>query len=372
MKQFYSFVRKEFKHIFRDKQTVLILLVMPLVLIGLFGFALSMEVRGTRVAVLDQQQSQQSRRVVQRVDANAYFSVTHHLHGPSEIDPLLRQGQIDMAIIIRPRTAVGHGETEFQLLADGSEPNMAQTRVLYLQQIIGSSVAAEKGRRLTASFVQSPQRHTPTVVTRLLFNPQSISAYNFVPGVIGVILLLICAMMTSISIVREKERGTMEILLASPLPPFYIVVAKLLPFLVVSSVNVCTILLLSHYVLGVPIAGSILVYGALTLLYIIVALALGLFISTVVNSQLAAMLLSLLLIVPTIYLSGMVFPVESMPAAAARVSQIIPTRWYIDAARKLLIQGVSPSHLTTHFAVLALEAAVLLMVSVKLFKTRLE
>lgn len=359
MKQFYSFVRKEFKHIFRDKQTVLILIVMPLVLIALFGYALSMEVRNTRVAVADMQQSQESRRLVQRVDANAYFTVTEHLHSPAAIEPLLRKGRADMGLVIRPRDAVSQGKAELQVLADGSEPNLAQTRVQYLQQIVGASAA-------------SPTAGQPAVIAKMLFNPQSRSAYNFVPGVIGVILLLICAMMTSISIVREKERGTMEVLLASPLPPFYVIVAKLLPYLVVSSVNVGTILLLSYFVLEVPIAGSIWVFCALTLLYIIVALALGLFISTVVRSQLAAMLLSLLMIVPAIYLSGMVFPVESMPEAAARVSNIIPTRWYIDGARKLLIQGVSPSHLTTHFLVLAVEAVVLLAISVKLFKTRLQ
>ena len=358
MKQFYSFVRKEFKHIFRDKQTMLILLVMPLVLIGLFGYALSMEVRTTRVAVVDMQQSQESRRLVQRVDANAYFSVTEYLQSPAAVESLLRKGRADLALVIRTRNDVRQGKAELQILTDGSEPNLAQTRVQYLQQIVG----------LTAS----PTATQPAVIVKMLFNPQSRSAYNFVPGVIGLILLLICAMMTSISIVREKERGTMEILLASPLPPLYVIVAKLLPYLVVSSVNVGTILLLSYYVLDVPIAGSIWVFCALTLLYIIVALALGLFISTVVRSQLAAMLLSLLMIVPAIYLSGMVFPVESMPEAAARVSYIIPTRWYIDGARKLLIQGVGPTHLSIHFLVLAVEAVVLLAVSVKLFKTRLQ
>ena len=358
MKQFYSFVRKEFKHIFRDKQTILILLVMPLVLIGLFGYALSMEVRTTRVAVVDMQQSQESRRLVQRVDANAYFSVTEYLQSPAAVESLLRKGRADLALVIRTRNDVRQGKAELQILTDGSEPNLAQTRVQYLQQIVG----------LTAS----PTATQPAVIVKMLFNPQSRSAYNFVPGVIGLILLLICAMMTSISIVREKERGTMEILLASPLPPLYVIVAKLLPYLVVSSVNVGTILLLSYYVLDVPIAGSIWVFCALTLLYIIVALALGLFISTVVRSQLAAMLLSLLMIVPAIYLSGMVFPVESMPEAAARVSYIIPTRWYIDGARKLLIQGVDPTHLSIHFLVLAVEAVVLLAVSVKLFKTRLQ
>ncbi|MGM9760105.1 MAG: ABC transporter permease [Parabacteroides sp.] len=352
-KPFFSFVRKEFRHISRDRQTILILLVMPLVMISLFGFALSMEVRGTRVAVFDQQKSQDSRRLCQRIDANRFFTVVAYPEDYTSIEPLLRQGKADVALVIHPVQTSQPGKRAMQILADGSEPNQAQTRVGYLMQIIRHS-------------------NDSPVNVRMLFNPQLKSAYNFVPGVIGVILLLICAMMTSISIVREKETGTMEILLASPLPPSYIVVAKLLPYLVVSSVNLVTILLVSYFLLGVPIAGSILLFCAITLLYIIVSLALGLFISTVVHSQLAAMLLSLLMIVPAIYLSGMIFPIESMPLPAAKVSHLIPTRWFIDAARKILIQGVSAHYLIKHFIVLGVEAIVLIAISVKLFKTRLE
>ena len=354
MKQFYSFVRKEFKHIVRDKQTILILLVMPLVMICLFGFAVSTEVRGIRVAIVDEQKTQDSRRLWEKVNANEYFSVTGYVNDVHEIESYLKQGKADVGIVLSKQQGI-------QILADGSEPNQAQTRVAYLSQIIAGAKVSE-GSKFQVSSVGG----------RMLFNPQLKSAYNFVPGVIGVILLLICAMMTSISIVREKERGTMEILLASPMPPLYIIIAKLLPYLVVSSVNLVTILLLSYFVLGVPIAGSILLFCAITLLYILVALALGLFISTVVNSQLAAMLLSLLMIVPAIYLSGMVFPIESMPEAAAKVSNIIPTRWYIDASRKILIQGVNAQYLIKNFAVLAIEAVVLIAVSVNLYKTRLE
>jgi len=361
MKQFGSFIKKEFIHIFRDKQTILILLVMPLVMICLFGFAVSTEVRGIRVAVVDEQQTQDSRRICERINSNQYFSVTGYLNDVQEIESYLKQGKADVGIILSNEKGGMRNEQGIQILADGSEPNQAQTRVAYLSQIIAGAKVSE-GSKFQVSSVGG----------RMLFNPQLKSAYNFVPGVIGVILLLICVMMTSISIVREKERGTMEILLASPMPPFYIILAKLLPYLVVSSVNLVTILLLSYFVLGVPIAGSILLFCAITLLYILVALALGLLISTVVNSQLAAMLLSLLMIVPAIYLSGMVFPIESMPEAAARVSNIIPTRWYIDAARKILIQGVSAQYLIKNFVVLAIQAIVLIAVSVKLYKTRLE
>ena len=208
-------------------------------------------------------------------------------------------------------------------------------------------------------------------ITRMLYNPQSKSEYNFVPGVIGLILMLICAMMTSISIVREKEMGTMEVLLASPLPPIVIVLAKLVPYFVISCLNLTTILLLSTFLLHIPIAGSLIGLVAITLLYILVALLLGLFISTLANSQLAAMLLSLLLIVPTVYLSGLAFPIESMPEVLQRISNIGPARWYIAVVRKLMIQGVEMRYVLHETAVLALMAVVLLLVSWKLFKTRL-
>lgn len=357
MKQFLTFVWKEFKHIRRDSRTVLILLVMPIVLIALFGFAISMEVRGTRVAILDEKQTPATQRLCHEIDANKYFSVVEYLHGNEHLDDLLQQGKADVIVIISRNLGI-------QLLADGSEPNQAQTRVSYLTQIIASN-----GQKMS-SVTQHPLTGGASI--RMLFNPQLKSAYNFVPGVIGMILLLICAMMTSISIVREKEMGTMEILLASPLPPIYIIVAKLLPYLAVSSINLVTILLLSYFVLDVPIAGSIFLFCLITLVYIFVALALGLLISNAVNSQLAAMLLSILLIVPSIYLSSMVFPLESMPVPAQVISNIVPTRWYIDAARKILIQGAAFKYVAKDLMILSLEAVLFIAISVKLFKTRLE
>ena len=208
-------------------------------------------------------------------------------------------------------------------------------------------------------------------VTKMLYNPQSRSEYNFVPGMIEIILLLICAMMTSISIVKEKEVGTMEILLASPLPPFVIVVAKLVPYFTISCMNLFTILMLSVWLLDIPIAGSLVGFIAITLLYILVSLLLGLFISNCVSSQLAAMLLSLLLIVPTVYLSGLAFPIESMPETLQRASSIVPTRWYVEVARKLMIQGVEMKYVMHETSILAIMAVALLGVSWKLFKVRL-
>lgn len=346
MKQFKAFLRKEFKHIFRDPVTILILLVMPVLLICLFGFAISTEVRGTRAVILDQLKNSESIRIAQRIHANNYFDVVGYPEDVTQVDHIFKEGKADIAVIISRNEGV-------QILADGSEPNQAQTRVSYMMMIL------------------MPHAKGLSINSRMLFNPQLKSEYNFVPGVIGMILMLICVMMTSISIVKEKETGTMEILLASPLQPITIITAKLVPFLVVSSANLVTILLLSYFVLGVPIAGSITLFFIITLLYIIVSLALGLLISTAVSSQLAAMLLSLLTIVPAIYLSGMIFPIESMPKAAQYISAIIPTRWYIDAARRILIQGTEFKYMVEDFIIISSEAVAFIVISIKLFKTRL-
>lgn len=350
MKQFYSFVHKEFLHILRDNRTLLILLVMPLLMILIFGYAVSTEVRGTQVVVFDEQQTPQSHALVETLSASRYFEVGHvrQHYDDDEGQQLIRSGVADVVVIITRREGI-------QLLADGSEPNQAQMRTLYLQQVMAQSQLADR----------------PVVNSRFLYNPQLLSEYNYVPGIIGMIILLICSMMTSASIVREKEMGTMEVLLASPLRPLTIILAKLVPYFLISAVNLATILVLSHYVMGMPMAGSLAGFTIISLLYIFVALALGLLISCAVSSQMAALLLSLLLIVPAIYLSGMVFPIESLPSALQRASRIVPTTWFVDAARKLLIQGVPLHYLAKNFAVLGIEAVVLIGISFKLFKKRL-
>lgn len=357
MKRFIEFVHKEFLQIFRDTRTMLILLVMPLVLVLLFGYAITTEVKDTRVAVFDMSKSQKSQRIIQRLDANKYFHIAATANNYDELQSLFRSNKIDMALCI-------DDDDNVQLLIDGMEPNQANMRSGYAMGVISE----ECGVRNVELKMSTPHS---TLNTRFLYNPQSKSEYNFVPAIIGMIVMLLCTLMTSISIVREKETGTMEVLLASPLPPVYIIIAKLVPYFVISIANLVTILLLAVFVLGVPMAGSLPGFIALSLLYILVALALGLLISTCVNSQLAAMLLSLLTIVPTVYFSGMVFPIESMPEALQNIPGLIPARWYMDAARRLMIQGVEMHYVAKNFAVLALMLVVLLAVSLSLYKKRL-
>lgn len=367
MKQFIAFVRKEFYHIFRDRRTMLILLGMPVVQIILFGFAISTEVKNVRVSVLDPSNDVMTRRIIDRIQASEYFVVDRLLYTPQELETAFREGDTDLAIVFGTRfmDRIYTGDAEIQLIADATDPNMATMRTNYAAGII-ASVQQEMIPAGTS---------LPTIVPdlKLLYNPQMKSTYNFVPGVMGLILMLICAMMTSISIVREKETGTMEILLVSPVRPLFVILSKAVPYFVLSFINLITILLLSVYVLHVPVAGSLFWLITVSLLFIFVSLSLGLLISSVTQTQVAAMLVSgLVLLMPTMILSGMIFPIESMPLVLQVISDVMPARWYIQAVRKLMIEGVHISFVLKEVCILSFMALVLITVSFKMFKNRLE
>lgn len=367
MKQFVAFIRKEFFHIFRDRRTMLILLGMPVIQIILFGFAITTELKNVRVAVLDPSNDVVTREITERINASEYFSVTCLVHSPEQIEAAFQKGEIDMALVFS-KSFVDNlyaGDARVQLISDATDPNMATMQANYASNIIASV-----GREMLPSGIK-----VPSIVPdlKLLYNPQMRSAYNFVPGVMGLILMLICAMMTSISIVREKETGTMEILLVSPVKPLFIILAKAVPYFVLSFVNLATILLLSIYVLHVPIAGSLWELIMVSLLFIFVSLSLGLLISSVTRTQVAAMLASgLILMMPTMLLSGMIFPVESMPFILQLISDALPARWYIQAVRKIMIEGVDISLVMKEVVILSSMAIILIFISIRKFKKRLE
>ncbi|WP_148372725.1 ABC transporter permease [Bacteroides bouchesdurhonensis] len=367
MKQFIAFVRKEFYHIFRDRRTMLILLGMPVIQIILFGFAITTEVKNVRLAVLDPSNDVMTRKIIDKLDASEYFTVTRRFHSPQEMDLAFRKNVVDMALVFGEHFTDGlySGDARVQLIVDATDPNMSTTQMNYAAGIIAAA-----GQEMLLPNI-SMGRLTPDI--KLLYNPQMKSAYNFVPGVMGLILMLICAMMTSISIVREKETGTMEILLVSPVKPLFIILAKAVPYFVLSFVNLITILLLSVFVLDVPVVGSLFWLIIVSLLFIFVSLSLGLLISSVTRTQVAAMLASgLILMMPTMVLSGMIFPVESMPLVLQIISDLIPARWYIQAVRKLMIEGVPIMLVYKEIGILLLMAVVLITVSLKKFKYRLE
>jgi ABC-2 type transport system permease protein len=368
MKQFLSFVKKEFYHIFRDKRTMLILLGMPVVQIILFGFAISTEIKNARIAVFDPSKDEATRQITQELQASQYFDMVKYINSPAEIEQSFKNGEISMAVVFGDhfgQELYHTGKARVELITDATDPNNATLLTNYATGII-----SDYQRRLLAES-RIPYIISPEV--KLLYNPQMKGAYNFVPGVLGMILMLICAMMTAITIVREKETGTMEILLASPVRPILIILAKAVPYFTLSCVNLVSVLLLSVFVLGVPVAGSLFWLFAVSFLFIFVSLALGLLVSTITETQTAAMLVSgMAFMMPVMLLSGMMFPIENMPFFLQWIAQLIPAKWYITAVKKLMIKGLGFSAIITELGVLSFMAVLLITVSLKNFKKRLE
>lgn len=344
--RFISFVGKEFNHILRDTRTLMVLLVMPVVMIVLFGFALSTELKNVKVGVYTPSSDVFAQKLISRIDASEYFTVVLDASEKEELDAAFLNNNIEVAIIFQENFyyQLSHeGSANVQILLDGTNMNIAQMAQFYLRNIIARSQAdlAEEVmmNNVDPSWVP-PVEIKPS--TTMLYNPQMKSSFNFVPGVMGMILTLVCSMMTSVSIVREKERGTMEVLLVSPVKPFLVIIAKTIPYFVISAVNLATTILLAIYLLQVPVSGSMLWVVMISLLYIMVSLSLGILVSTLVSTQEEAILISaMVFLLPTLLLSGMLFPIESMPVALQYFSNVIPARWYIDAMKALMIQGVS-------------------------------
>lgn len=340
------------------------MIALPVVLVVLFGYAISTEIKSSGICVLDPSRDGVTQRITNRLISSEYFDFYKQAKDYSEIESLFRKGKIKIAVVFplgfTEQMATG---SEIQLLVDASAPNEATALTEYATAIINAELYKDK------PFIT--QGITPVV--KLLYNSQMKDAYNFVPGVMGMILILICSIMTSVGIVREKEYGSMELLLVSPLKPIYIILAKATPYLLISLVNILIILLLSTFLLDVPIRGSVMLVILLSLLYALVALCLGLFVSTVVNTQKAAMLIcALVLMLPVILLSGMIFPIENMPWILQVISNLIPARWYIVALRDVMIKGLGVMDILQEIMILFSMVVVLIVMSVKRFKIRLE
>ena len=352
MKQFISFIIKEAKHIVRDKRTMLILFGMPIIMMLLFGYAVRNDVRNVRTVIVMSNTDYVTQQAVDRLSASEYFTITQLVATPVEAEQAIRDQKADLAIVFGEDYASGHSSLQF--IVDGADPNMAQQWTQYANAVITNP-------------------NNGLVNTKLLYNPQMKSAYNFVPAIMGTLLMLVCAMMTSISIVREKERGTMEVLLVSPVRPILIIIAKVIPYLVLAFIILIVILLMANSLLGVPLQGSVFWIFVISTIYILLALSLGLLVSNIAKTQLVALLLSaMVLLMPIVMLSGMFFPIESMPKVLQYVSAIIPTRYYTSAMRKLMIMGVGVRQVMHEMIVLICMLIGLLGLSLAMFNKRLE
>jgi len=367
MKQFRSFVKKEFFHILRDPQTMLILLGMPIIQIIIFGFALTNEVKNSQIAIFDQAHDVASASLISQIDASQYFTVSAHLNSYQEIETDFKKGHTKIVMVLPPNfnNDLQHfNKTQIQLIADASDPNVANALTNYASVIIN-----DFQKRITSD---RKLPYTIQTETRMLYNPQLKGAYNFVPGVMSMVLMLVCSMMTAITIVREKERGTMEVMLVSPIKPLKIILAKAVPYLMLSMVNIASILLLSVYVLDVPVNGSLLLLVLESILFTITSLSLGLLISSATDSQQTAMFISLIgMLLPTVMLSGFMFPIENMPLPLRIISNVVPAKWYFIIVKSVMIKGVGLNAIWKETLILAGMTAILLILSIKKFKIRL-
>ncbi len=369
MNRLSAFIIKEFRHILRDRRTLLILFGMPVAQVLLFGFVLTNEVKNASIAVLDQSKDTESIALTNQLVSSHYFQLDQTLAASAEIDPAFRTGKIKMAVIFPPgfAAALQRGEAKLQLIGDASDPNTATTLINYANAIIldFQRVKAQQ----TGVAAVSP---IINIQSRMRYNPEQKGVFNFVPGVMTLILMLVSAMMTSITIAREKELGTMEVLLVSPLKPIQIILGKTAPYLVLTLVNALVIVLLGIFVFGMPLRGSVWLLAAECVLYMFVALSLGIFISTKAKDQMTAMFMSALgLMMPTMLLSGFIFPRESMPMPLQVIGSAIPATWFNTIVKGIMIKGVGLEYLWKQTLVLGGMALFFLALSLRNFKDRL-
>ena len=307
MKQFRAFVKKEFRHILRDNRTLLIILGMPVVEILLFGFAINMEVQDIRVAFYDPTPDAFTTGISERIKQNPYFNHQGNMFSMDDMEESMRKGELDLAVVFPQNfqeSLVHSREAAVQLLSNSSDPNRGSIAATYATAIIAGYQQEQTALTQAPFQIQTENR--------MIYNPLMKSSYMFVPGIMGLVLMIICTIMTSVSIVREKERGTMEVLLASPLKQGTMIFAKTVPYMVISFVDFVIILLLSYFILDVPVNGSLILLFAVASIYIALTLTYGLTVSTLVDKQVNAVIVSAITaMIPVLMLSGMIFFIVS-------------------------------------------------------------
>ncbi|WP_290794913.1 ABC transporter permease [Flavihumibacter sp. UBA7668] len=367
MKQFSTFVRKEFYHVFRDTKTLLMLFGLPVVLIVLFGFALTNEIKNTRIVICDYAKDPISTQLTELLSKGDHFKIDKILTHAGEIEAGFKEGKIKLAILFPPgfsQELIHQGKAEIQVIADASDPNTANTVTSYVHSVV---LNYQQTRALA-----KPESFQIIPELRMIYNPELKGATNFVPGVTALVLLLVCVLMTSVSIVREKELGTMEILLVSPINPLLVIIAKAVPYFLLSLVNLAVILLLSVSLLDMPFNGSVFLLFGVSSMLILAALSLGLLISNSTASQQTAMIISLMgMLIPTLLFTGFMFPLENMPIALQVIANLVPSKWYYIIVKAIMIKGLGFSAIWKETLILAAMTVALLFISFKKFKIRL-
>ncbi|MEE9374421.1 MAG: ABC transporter permease, partial [Saprospiraceae bacterium] len=357
MKQLLVFIKKEFRHVFRDNKTLLMLFGLPIAQIILFGFALTNEIKDSKIVICDYANDGASRSIIDKIASSNAFDIESIFIDKKEISEAFKRGDIKLAIVFPAHFERDLNHINYaviQVIADASDPNTASTLTHYIRNIV-SSYQSEIN-------VNSETLATIIPEIRMLYNPELKGATNFVPGVMALVLLLVCVLMTSVSIVKEKEKGTMEILLVSPMNPFVVIIAKAVPYFFLSLINLTIILLMSIYLLEMPMNGNIFLLYFVSSILILCALSLGLFISNISSTQQAAMLISLMaMLLPVVLFSGFMFPIENMPMPLQVVSNVIPSKWYYIIVKSIMIKGLGISAIWKEVIILTAMTSVLFL-----------
>jgi ABC-2 type transport system permease protein len=368
MKLFLGFVKKEFYHILRDRRSLFILFGMPIIQILLFGFAITNEINNVHIAILDHSKDFATKEIIEKISASKYFTINQFIENETDIETIFKKGKIKAVLSFEKdfdEKLLKANNPKIQIITDATDPNTANTITNYVNAIV-ISYTHEVNKD-----VQVPYQIIPK--TRMAYNPELKSVFMFVPGVMTVILMLVSAMMTSISITREKELGTMEVILVSPLKPIQVIAGKVIPYVFLSVINAIVIILLSIFVFKMPMQGSLFLLAFESVLFIITALALGILISTISATQQTAMMISLMgLMLPVIILSGFIFPIESMPLPLQIISNLIPAKWFIIILKAIMIKGVGIGYIWKETTILLMMTLFFILLSTKKYKIRLE
>ncbi|MDB9754890.1 ABC transporter permease [Winogradskyella sp.] len=368
MKRFIGFIKKEFYHIFRDRRSLFILFGMPIAQILLFGFAITNEINNVDIAILDHTKDTTTKEIINKIAASEYFSIKQIIEKESDIEAIFKKGKVKAVLNFEKdfsKHLIKENKATIQIITDATDPNTANTITNFVSAIL-QTYQKELNKNITITYQIVP-------ASRMVYNPELKSVYMFVPGVMTIILMLVSAMMTSISITREKELGTMEILLVSPLKPIQVIVGKVFPYIFLSIINAIVIVVSSIFIFKMPVQGSLFLLAIESILFIISALALGILISTISATQQTAMMISLMgLMLPVILLSGFIFPISSMPLPLQMISNIIPAKWFIIITKGIMLKGVGIQFIWKETLILIGMTVFFMALSVKKYKIRLE
>ena len=368
MKQFKGFIKKEFLHIFRDTRSLFILFGMPVALVLLFGFAITNEINNVDIAFFDKTKDATTQEIINKISASSYFTNKQMIKNNGEIESLFQKGDVKVVMVFDKKFSedlTKENKATVQIITDATDPNTANTITNYLNSIL-QNYQLEINKQMKVPSKINPE-------TRMVYNPELKSVFTFVPGVMTVILMLVSAMMTSISITREKEMGTMEILLVSPLKPYQVIVGKVFPYIFLSVINALVIVLMSIFIFKMPIEGNLFLLAFESVLFIINALSLGILISTFSSTQQTAMMISLMgLMLPVILLSGFIFPINSMAYPLQIISHSIPAKWFIIIIKGIMLKGVDHTFIWKETVIIAAMTVFFMIVSIKNYKIRLE